>query len=271
VAAERVSVVIPCFNAAAHVGGAIDSALAQRQPGVINVEVIAVDDASTDGTLALLDALAERNPGVVHAVRLAKNGGPAAARNEGLRRARGRLICFLDSDDRYAPLTFFRCARVLAARPEAAAVIFGIDLVGCSRPIHPVQREALLYSLPSNMVVRRDVAELIGGFPEDAAFRGPAAGEDIAFKRAVMDAFVVVVIADEGLRHFARPGGHLDYFLDRTEVRDGELAIKTRSREEATGALTAATERYRAAVARRIEAVEPGRPAGKAKIRPPAR
>jgi glycosyltransferase involved in cell wall biosynthesis len=267
VVAERVTVVIPCFNARDHVSAAIESALGQREPGKIDVDIVVVDDASTDDTLAVVARLAAAQRGAINVVKLARNRGPAAARNAGLRRAKGRLACFLDADDQYLPLTFARCVTIFARRPQLAAVMFGVELVNCQRTLHPAQREALIYSLPSNMIVRRDVAELLGGFPEDAAFRGASAGEDVAFKRALVATFDVVVMTDECLRHVVRPGSHLDYFLDRSEVVDGKLVAKERSPEEVSGAVAAATARYRAAVARRIAAIVPGAPTPKRKVR----
>lgn len=90
-----VTVVVPCFNAAAHVREAIDSALAQSYP---NTEVVAVDDGSTDDTLEVLRSYGDR-------IRMltGPNAGGAAARNKGLDAAHGELIQFLDADDLIRP------------------------------------------------------------------------------------------------------------------------------------------------------------------------
>jgi glycosyltransferase involved in cell wall biosynthesis len=87
-----VSVVIPVFNRRHMVRAAIDSVLAATVP----VEVIAVDDASTDDTWEVLRAVDDPR---VKAVRMERNGGHSAARNRGLDVARGRYMKFLDSDD----------------------------------------------------------------------------------------------------------------------------------------------------------------------------
>jgi len=90
-----VSVIIPTFNRANKVLGAIDSALTQTyQP----LEVIVVDDGSTDATMAALDSLSGRIKVIQQA-----NAGPSAARNCGVAAANGEMIAFLDSDDHWKP------------------------------------------------------------------------------------------------------------------------------------------------------------------------
>jgi glycosyltransferase involved in cell wall biosynthesis len=87
------SVVIPTWNRAQLVRDAIHSALAQREG---EVEVIVVDDASTDSTAELL----EREFGDrIRLLRLEHRRGPGGARNGGARLARGEFVAFLDSDD----------------------------------------------------------------------------------------------------------------------------------------------------------------------------
>ncbi len=87
----EVSVVIPTYNRAAKVLKATESALAQDGP---SLEVIVVDDGSTDDTEAALAPVRER----IRYIRT-KNRGVSAARNEGIRAAQGRWVAFLDSDD----------------------------------------------------------------------------------------------------------------------------------------------------------------------------
>jgi glycosyltransferase involved in cell wall biosynthesis len=90
---KRASVIIPTFNRREILRRAIDSALARTGRAD---EVIVVDDGSTDGTA---DALRDL-PARVRVLRT-ENGGPAAARNAGIRAARGSYIAFLDSDDEW--------------------------------------------------------------------------------------------------------------------------------------------------------------------------
>ena len=86
-----VSIIIPCWNAEDYVGEAIESALAQTYP---NVEVIVIDDGSTDDSLAVIKSF-DRWIRWITRPRL----GGGAARNKGLELSNGSLIQFLDSDD----------------------------------------------------------------------------------------------------------------------------------------------------------------------------
>jgi glycosyltransferase involved in cell wall biosynthesis len=106
----RVSVVIPAYNRAHSVGRAIESAMAQtRAPD----EIIVVDDCSSDATREVLTEW-RREPRV-RLVFLAKNSGPAGARNAGVEAATGDLIAFLDSDDLWLPGHLVECVGLLGA------------------------------------------------------------------------------------------------------------------------------------------------------------
>ncbi|MFG2212642.1 glycosyltransferase [Streptomyces sp. NPDC048638] len=95
----QVSIVVIAFNDAVHVGDAVRSALAQVVPEGTVAEVIAVNDASTDGTGATLDDLARTEPRLRVLHRAENSGGCGTPRNDGLRAATGRFVMFLDSDD----------------------------------------------------------------------------------------------------------------------------------------------------------------------------
>ena len=111
------SVVIPTWNRARLVCEAVESALSQRNG---QVEVIVVDDGSTDDTANILT----RNFGSrIHLLRQPNRRGVGAARNAGIRLANGELVAFLDSDDLWLPGKLDAELRLLEHFPDADAVV----------------------------------------------------------------------------------------------------------------------------------------------------
>ena len=100
----RISVIIPVYNVAEYLGGAIESILNQEY---CDTEILLVDDGSTDGSDKICDDYAARhdNIRVIHK----PNGGVSSARNLGLDNARGEWIALLDADDKLSPETFALC------------------------------------------------------------------------------------------------------------------------------------------------------------------
>lgn len=154
-----VSFVIAAYNAEETLARAIDSALAQ---GAVSMEVVVVDDCSTDSTR---DIAGNHPDPRVRLVAMARNGGPGAARNAGLDAARGRWVAVLDSDDALRP---DRIARMIARaeKAEAQIAVDNLDViredVGTIVPMFP---EAVLTRLPvltlskfiaSNMIFRSE-------------------------------------------------------------------------------------------------------------------
>ena len=92
-----ISVIIPAYNAALTLPRCLDSVLAQQTDGL---EIVVVDDGSTDETPQILDAYARAHDNIK--VCSQPNRGQAAARNEALRHATGEWILFLDADDNIA-------------------------------------------------------------------------------------------------------------------------------------------------------------------------
>lgn len=113
--APEVTVVVPAWNAEATIRRAVLSVLGQT---LRDLEVVVVDDASTDGTGSVVEALAAADPRV-RLIRLDRNGGPSTARNAGIGAARGAWIALLDADDGFESR---RLERLLAAaRRDGAA------------------------------------------------------------------------------------------------------------------------------------------------------
>ena len=176
-ARPTVSVVIPTYNLAPLLPGAVESARAQDWPGL---EVIVVDDGSTDGTPAVLERLAAEG---VRCFRQ-ENAGAASARNRGIREARGEWVAFLDADDFWLPGKLAAQFEALAARPAAAfsytdvmvRTADGAESVlpcpGRGRPLLTQLLAGNVFATPSALV-RRDCFDEVGLF--DPALR---TGED---------------------------------------------------------------------------------------------
>ncbi len=94
-----VSIIMPSYNCGRYIEKSVQSVLQQT---VKDWELQIVDDCSTDHTYEILQPYLERNPNI-HYYRMPYNQGPAAARNEALKRASGKYIAFLDSDDLWTP------------------------------------------------------------------------------------------------------------------------------------------------------------------------
>lgn len=107
-----VSIIIPCYNAEAYVAEAIESALGQTWP---HKEVIVVDDGSTDRSAEIIRNFGDR----IHFVSLPHSGAPTA-RNEGIRRARGAYLKFLDADDVLLPEAVSWQVSEILSLPEKA-------------------------------------------------------------------------------------------------------------------------------------------------------
>ncbi|WP_309737777.1 glycosyltransferase family 2 protein, partial [Chamaesiphon sp. OTE_20_metabat_361] len=115
----QVSIVIPAYNTAVYIGRAIESALKQT---LTNIEIILVDDASTDRTLAIANSFTDRRLKVFTNF---ENLGVSATRNWAISQAQGEWIAVLDSDDWYAPT---RLERLLQIASQQHADLIADDL-----------------------------------------------------------------------------------------------------------------------------------------------
>lgn len=180
-ARKTVSAIIPVFNGEATIAAAIDSALAQEFDG--EIEVIVVNDGSTDATATVLEAYRGRVT-VLDRV----NGGPAGARNAGVRASHGEYIAFLDADDIWLPGKLKKTLAALDGDRGAAMVYSNAWKIGEDGELlgttytpeaqrHAPAMEDLLSGLwnilPSTAVMKRADFEKIGGFCEEFATGHP--------------------------------------------------------------------------------------------------
>ena len=116
-----VSVIVPVHNAAAWLEACLDSLLAQT---LSSVEVILVDDASTDDSARICMAYQERYPKVFIYIRQERQSGPGVCRNVGMALARGEYVGFVDSDDIAAP-DMYAALYAIARREDMDIVVCG--------------------------------------------------------------------------------------------------------------------------------------------------
>ena len=179
-AGSSLSIVLPCLDEAERLPGTLAAYLAHFPPDRAEVELVVVDDGSTDGTTAIADQIAAADPRV-RVVRTPHNHGKGYAVRIGIQAAQGELVVFTDADGSYGPE---QLERVVAAL-DRAPVAIGARLGGRAGAGSPLRR---LASRVFNRVMR-----LLLGLPfHDTqcglkGFRRGAA--EATFRRARVDGF----------------------------------------------------------------------------------
>jgi len=171
-APAKVSVVIPVYNGTNYLCEAIDSVLAQTYP---NIELIVVDDGSTDGTRVLIESYGKRLTGYYK-----KNGGIASALNYGIQRANGAYIAWLSHDDQFLPEKITRQIQFLAEHPEFQACYTDFKIIDIENTViqhyraswQPKERMVRslfrdMYINGSTILISRACFDAVGLFDED--------------------------------------------------------------------------------------------------------
>ena len=122
---SKVTVLVAVYNAEAWLPRCLDSLLAQTLP---DIQIVCIDDASTDHSLHLLQQYAERDARI-EVIVLGENHGQAFARNQGLKKAKGEYVCFLDADDWLSPDALASAVAVFESHSETDSVLFQVDIV----------------------------------------------------------------------------------------------------------------------------------------------
>ena len=161
----EVSVVIAAHNAERHLGEAISSVLAQTRR---DLEVVVVDDGSTDRTRAIAEGFGEPVRCLSR-----EQGGIGAGRNFGVRHAQGKYLAFLDADDLWVEDKLERQFEAFASHPEVNLML-GLVQEFISPELDPAAAARIRCSpeprpgyLPGALLVARETFERVGEFKED--------------------------------------------------------------------------------------------------------
>lgn len=218
------AVVVPAYNAAATITRTLDSAIAAADACAslglaIEVDIVVVDDCSTDATAAIVERYAARDRRV-RLIRAPENGGPGAARNLGVARSTGNLLFFLDADDIFYPNHIQLCARALLDDDSLGYVFTQLHI---DMPIHPDWRESLDESNPINFCVRRLWHDMIGGYAEHPDFRVHRT-EDTLYRMCLRRLVKHRKLDVETCEQFVSPGNALDRQRAKLAVSKAEWA-----------------------------------------------
>jgi glycosyltransferase involved in cell wall biosynthesis len=123
-ASSSLSIVLPCFDEAERLPGTLAAYLAHFPPSRAEVELIVVDDGSSDGTSAIADQIAAADPRV-RVVRTPHNHGKGYAVRVGVQAAQGELVVFTDADGSYGPDQLERVVAALDRAPVAIGARLG--------------------------------------------------------------------------------------------------------------------------------------------------
>jgi hypothetical protein len=200
-AGPTVSVIIAAYNAMPYVTRSVTS-VAEQTIGRDALEIIAVNDGSTDGTAKELERLADEFPGLLQVVHQENSGGPSAPRNAGLDLARGKFVFFLDADDHLGPEALERM--VTMAEENGTDIVLGkmvgvggrglpMSMFRSNQPKTDVFSSRVYWALNPLKLFRRELLERHAlRFPT-----GMPVGEDQPFTAlAYLHASGISVIAD---------------------------------------------------------------------------
>jgi tetratricopeptide (TPR) repeat protein len=218
------SIIVTAHNCANVIGRglqSVDDAIAclrQKAGNTIAnaVEVVVVDDGSTDRTRQVVGVYLAGRPGW-RMVRRENASSPSCARNYGAAHATGSTLLFLDGDDLFLPEHLLACSRALAD-PAVGFVKTGVRL---AHPVHADWRPRIHHSLVINLAVRRRCHEAVGGFPDFHLFTREGDRyehvsdlffklEDMFYNELICRLFRGVNVSAETVEYCRHPGNSYD-------------------------------------------------------------
>lgn len=136
-----VSIIIPCYNVGKYLDNCLKSILAQS---FTDIEIIIINDGSTDDTLSVINTFKEKDPRIVLIDKL--NGGVSNARNDGIKVAKGEYILFVDGDD-YLEVNACETLYGIIAENRTDLVLFGMNIIKTNKLIkRPLLMSKSFYS-----------------------------------------------------------------------------------------------------------------------------
>lgn len=159
-----ISVIIPVYNTEKYLTACVNSVLQQKN---VSLEIILVDDGSTDSSACICDNFAKTNDNII--VVHIKNSGPATAKNIGLELAKGDYVSFTDSDDELEPTMFYEmisagkkhCSDIVCCNFKEADAHGIISHTNCSGDIYVFDKlEALRHFLSKDLIYTGSVTKI---------------------------------------------------------------------------------------------------------------
>lgn len=232
---KSVSVIIATYNSAAYLKEAVDSVLNQTYQ---DLEVVIVDDGSTDKTRSLVEGLQSQHPRRIQYI-YQENQGPAPARNAGMRSAQGQYIAFLDADDIWLPDKLTRQMECFA-RDQAVGFVYCDNIFvdenntvieNYVRKVRLVEGDILwdlfqdFFIITSGVVFKKECIERIGFFDEKLLV-----GEDYEYFLRLAAQYKAGVVKERLFRRrvHAKSLSRQDYILDaRNDIQTLEFFLRS--------------------------------------------
>ena len=164
---KKVSIIIPCFNQGEWIKEAVESAVNQTYK---NVEIVIINDGSTDNSEDVIHSLCEKYPDIVF-INEKKNHGVVYARNKAIQMASTEYILPLDADDKIALSYVEKAVKILEENPNIGIVYSRARIFGTKNKewkLAEFSREKILYSncIFASAMFRKSDFEKIGGYKE---------------------------------------------------------------------------------------------------------